>query len=198
MIQWPLPGSDLHATMEVLLQVVFSMWSAPRLNHAISRMQCSGASWLVSEGVSRGLLQFSPCELLLLGAANWGTGIVQVPRVWETSTIGSLYQALTQEDLVRAGANCRVCELVIVLELLVVVIRRWSINPITNPKPIYSHAYMWQYKHLHINCTQLVHIWFLLWNLWDTQMSQLLYKIYAKLTNLNWSEEFCPLGYNAV
>jgi hypothetical protein len=33
----PLIGSSLHATMEVQLEAVFSMWSAPRLYHSIDR-----------------------------------------------------------------------------------------------------------------------------------------------------------------
>jgi hypothetical protein len=48
------------------------------------------------------------------------------------------------KDLVRAIVNCRVCELVIVL-LPVVTICKWSVNQITNPTPICSHPYTWQY-----------------------------------------------------
>jgi hypothetical protein len=44
--QWPLLGSDPQATMEVLLEAAFSMWSAPRLYHATDPVQlvrqCSG------------------------------------------------------------------------------------------------------------------------------------------------------------
>jgi hypothetical protein len=36
--QQPLLGSDPRATKEVLLEAVFSMWSAPRLHHAIYRV----------------------------------------------------------------------------------------------------------------------------------------------------------------
>jgi hypothetical protein len=45
-----------------------------------------------------------------------------------------------REDLVSAVVNCRVCELVIVLELLVVTICECSINPIINPNPVCSHS----------------------------------------------------------
>jgi hypothetical protein len=51
---------------------------------------------LVGEWV-RGLLQFSPCELLLLEAANWGTGTVGEPRGRTTFAVGSRYQK-TGED----------------------------------------------------------------------------------------------------
>jgi hypothetical protein len=45
------------------------------------------------------------------------------------------------EDLVRAVVNCRVCELAIALWLLVVMICKLSINPITNPNPsIITHT----------------------------------------------------------
>jgi hypothetical protein len=103
-----------------------------------------GASWLASQWV-RGLLQFSPSELLLLEAGSWGMGTVRQPRVRGTSAFGSHYQATTDEDtdwkgLVRAVVNCRVCELTIVLQLLVVTICKWSINPVTNPNPVYSHS----------------------------------------------------------
>jgi hypothetical protein len=49
------------------------------------------------------------------------------------------------EDLVHVGMNCRVCELGIVLQLLVVTICKCSINPITNPNPVYSHLYTLQF-----------------------------------------------------
>jgi hypothetical protein len=42
------------------------------------------------------------------------------------------------EDLVRAAVNCWVCELAIAL-FAVVSIFNCSINPITNPNPVYSH-----------------------------------------------------------
>jgi hypothetical protein len=39
MRRWLLLGTGLHATMEVLLEVVFSMWSALRLNHTTDQVQ---------------------------------------------------------------------------------------------------------------------------------------------------------------
>jgi hypothetical protein len=108
-----------------------------------------GREW-VSEFV-RGLLQLSPCELLLLEAGSWGTGTIWEPSIRGRSTIGSCYQATTDEDkadwedLVSAVVNCSVCELVTVLHLLVVTICKWSVNPITNPNPIYSNSYVPQY-----------------------------------------------------
>jgi hypothetical protein len=55
--QWPLLGSSLHATVEIVLEDVFSMWSTPRLYHANDRVQLSSVSavqWseLVGECVS--------------------------------------------------------------------------------------------------------------------------------------------------
>jgi hypothetical protein len=37
--------------------------------------------------------------------------------------------------------NCRVCELAIVLQLIVVTICKLLINPIINQNPVYSHSY---------------------------------------------------------
>jgi hypothetical protein len=77
-------------------------------------------SYLVGEWV-RGLLRFSPCELLLLEAGSWGTRIVREPRVRGTSAVRSRYQATTGEDtadwkdLVRDVVNCRECELMIAI-----------------------------------------------------------------------------------
>jgi hypothetical protein len=41
---------------------------------------------------------------------------------------------------VRVVVNCRVCELATALYLLVVTICKCSINPITDPNPVYSHS----------------------------------------------------------
>jgi hypothetical protein len=46
---------------------------------------------------------------------------------------------------VRAAVNCRVCELAVALELLVATICKNSVNSTTNPNPVYSHSYTWQY-----------------------------------------------------
>jgi hypothetical protein len=61
--------------------------------------------------------------------------------------VGIRHQATTGEDtadckeLVRTVVNCRVPELAIELELLVVANSKCSINRITNPNPVYSHSY---------------------------------------------------------
>jgi hypothetical protein len=93
---------------------------------------------LVSER-ARGLLRLSPCEPLLLEAASSGTEMVREPNVNGTSTIDSRYQATTSErqqteQLVSAVVNCRVCELAITLQLLVVTICKQSINTISKKK----------------------------------------------------------------
>jgi hypothetical protein len=41
---------------------------------------------------------------------------------------------------VRAVVNCRVCDLATVLYLIEVTICNCSINPLTNPNPVYSHS----------------------------------------------------------
>jgi hypothetical protein len=48
---------------------------------------------------------------------------------------------------VRAGVNCRLCELAIALSLLVVTnsVYMCAINPITNAKSADSHSVMWQH-----------------------------------------------------
>jgi hypothetical protein len=79
-------------------------------------VQCSWVErvgWWVSELV-RGLLLFSPCELMLLEAGSWCTGIVREPRIRGMSAVGSRYQKMTGEDtgdwedFVRAVMNWRV------------------------------------------------------------------------------------------
>jgi hypothetical protein len=60
----PLPGSVLCATMEILLEAVFSMWPTPRLYHSTDRVKLELVGDLVRE------LEFSHCELLLLEAGS--------------------------------------------------------------------------------------------------------------------------------
>jgi hypothetical protein len=89
----------------------------------VSAVQLSRVEWsLLFGGQSfRRLLQFGRCELLLLGANSWGTGIVREPTVRRTSAVVTRYQVTTAEDtedwkeLVRAVVNCWVCELAIAL-----------------------------------------------------------------------------------
>jgi hypothetical protein len=60
---------------------------------------------------------------------------------WGIYGVGSRYQTTTGEhtadweDLARIVINCTVCELTIALQLLVITIRKCSVNPITNPNP---------------------------------------------------------------
>jgi hypothetical protein len=61
----------------------------------MSTVECSE---LVGEQSVRGLLQFSPYELLLLEAGSLDTGIVREPRVRGTSAVGSRYRTTTGEE----------------------------------------------------------------------------------------------------
>jgi hypothetical protein len=93
------------------------------ISSTIIESQCSSVewsevkSWLVSELENCSCL----CKLLLWVAGSWGTGTVREPRWRGTPGIGSRYQTTTGEDttdwddLVRAVANCGVCELATVL-----------------------------------------------------------------------------------
>jgi hypothetical protein len=126
--QKPLLSSGPRATMEVVLEAAFSMWSAPRLYDSTDRVQFSefraaehsGVKW-IGWWAARGLLQFSRCEPLLLEAGSWGMGIVREPRVRGMSVVVSRYQTTTGEDttswkvLVRTVVNCRMRELAIAL-----------------------------------------------------------------------------------
>jgi hypothetical protein len=103
---------------------------------------------------------------LLSEAASWGKGIFRDPRVWGTSSVWSRYQVTTREDtadwegLGRAVVNCRVCELGIALYLLVVMFSKSTTNVITDPNPVCSHSYTWQYNELyfeHISSSQALH-----------------------------------------
>jgi hypothetical protein len=52
--------------------------------------------------------------------------------------VGSRYQATTKEDELRRLSSC--CnDLTIAVQLLVVTMCKYSINPVTNPHPISSH-----------------------------------------------------------
>jgi hypothetical protein len=68
---------------------------------------------LVSEQSARGLLRFSPCELLLWEAGSWGQGTVRETRGRGTSAVGSRHRATTGEDtadwkyLISAAVNCK-------------------------------------------------------------------------------------------
>jgi hypothetical protein len=117
---------------------------------ALEVSEVERACWWVNELV-RGLLWFSPCELLLLEAGSWGSGIVREPTVPGTSAVGNRYRTTTDEntaeweDSMRVIVNCRVCKLAIELEFLVVAICKWSINPIINSNFVHSHSYTLQY-----------------------------------------------------
>jgi hypothetical protein len=137
---------------------VFSVRSVPRCYKqtvsGVSWIQLSGESWLVSEWVTE-LLRSRPCELLLWEAGSWGTGTVQEHRARGKSAVGNRFQATTGEntadweDLVRTVVNCWVCKLATAVKLLIVAICKLSLNPITNPNPVYSHSYTWQH---HTTC----------------------------------------------
>jgi hypothetical protein len=147
-----------HATIEIL-QAVFSLgllWGyMTQLTDVISVIECSAVEYSVLKRVGgwavRWLPQFGHCELLLLEAGSWDMVIVQEPRVRGASALGSHYQQQlvktqqTEKTLYYAVVNCRMCELALALQLHVVMISKCSVNPITNPNPIYSHSYTWQY-----------------------------------------------------
>jgi hypothetical protein len=144
----PLLVSGPRATMDVLLEAVFSMWSAPRLYHLTNQV-----GWWVSE-VVRGLLWFSPCELLLLEAGSWGTGIVWEPGVRGTSAVGDRDQAMTHEDTADWLSRC-CSELLNVwisvsTMLLVVTICKDSVNLIINSNPIYALCSMLYAPLMHV------------------------------------------------
>jgi hypothetical protein len=91
-----------------------------------STVQYSTVQWSeVNWWAVRRLLRFGLWELLLLEAGSWGTGNVRELRVREISAVESRYQATTCEDtaeweyLLCSVVNCRLCESVIALYLLV-------------------------------------------------------------------------------
>jgi hypothetical protein len=74
-----------------------------------SAVQCSGEKWRIGWWVSewvRGLLRFTPCELLLLEAGSWGTGIVWESRIRGTSAVASRYRATVSEDMTVDASLC--------------------------------------------------------------------------------------------
>jgi hypothetical protein len=74
---------------------------------------------------------------------------VRRPPVCEDMSLGTgerpLVKTADWESLVHAVVNCKMCELAIALQLLVVTICKCSINTITNPNPVYSHSITWQH-----------------------------------------------------
>jgi hypothetical protein len=95
-------------------------------------------------------------------------GIVWEPRVRGTSAFGSHYQATGKalklnsmawvhkrtiptgkaHRLKRLSAWCSELQSVWISDrpIVVVTVCKWSLNPITNPNPICSHSYAWQYN----------------------------------------------------
>jgi hypothetical protein len=154
-------GSGLRSTMEVLLEAVVSMWSTPRLYHStefssFQLVQSSAVEWsewagewvseLVGEWV-RGLLWFSPCELLLLEADSWGMGTVWKPRGRGTSDSGSHYQKTGEdtadwEDLVHAVVNW-----ISNRAMVTCGYNMWVFNKSNYQSKTHLYSYTWQYGH---------------------------------------------------
>jgi hypothetical protein len=94
-------------------------------------------------------LEFSHFELLLLEAGSWGRGQFGNPEERKCPPL----EAATKEQLVKAVTGweeevypiviCEVCGTVRAQSLLVVSTCNSSINPITNPNPVYSHSIGW-------------------------------------------------------
>jgi hypothetical protein len=93
--------------------------------------------WAVSQ-LLRGLLQLSPCELLLLQAGSWGMGIVREARERGTSAAESRYQKIGEECNRLRDPSVSYSDLWI-LTVFTSCKSSSSINLITNPNPIYSH-----------------------------------------------------------
>jgi hypothetical protein len=132
------PSANKNRGMAFLRDPLSSSWTATEelfflcgpclyvINRAINKSsgvqfsKWSAVIWLVSKLV-RGLLRFSPCELLLWEAGSWGLVIVRETRGRGAFAVGSRYQATSGEDtadwenLLLAVVNCRVCELAIAL-----------------------------------------------------------------------------------
>jgi hypothetical protein len=99
---------------------LFPMWSMPRCyNRDVvgQLVSCKSAQLIGGEEKTERLvwdghqpgslsreLQFSRCELLLLEAGSWGTGIVREPKVRGTAAAGSRYQATDNRDCNRLKA----------------------------------------------------------------------------------------------
>jgi hypothetical protein len=102
----PLLESGPLPKLKILLEAVLSMWSFDRPTELSSVSEwrvgwwVSAVGWseLVGEWVRR-LLQFSPCEVVLLEARSWGTGIVRETKVRGTSAVETRYQTTTGEDI---------------------------------------------------------------------------------------------------
>jgi hypothetical protein len=110
--------------------------SAPRLFDSTYRVmfsydlclpravEYSRVNWVgeVSQSV-RELLQLGRCELLLLEAGSWGTGIVREPRVRGKFAVGSRYQATTGKEsrLSRFSACCSELQCVRISDSVMVI-----------------------------------------------------------------------------
>jgi hypothetical protein len=78
----------------------------------------------------------------LLDSNDMSTGAEESPLV--SSVTWKWLVKADWEGSVCAVVICKVWKLVIVLQLYVVTVCRWSVNTVTNPDPICSHSYMWQ------------------------------------------------------
>jgi hypothetical protein len=92
---------------------------------------------------------------LTTGAMSKLWDIRQLVRSLAEDIVRISYQETTSEEIedIICDADTvifRVCKPVRLLQLLVVTcyMYKWSINPITNPNPVYNYSYMWQYEFL--------------------------------------------------
>jgi hypothetical protein len=109
------------------------IYSSTMLSTSPLSLSCSEVSQWVSQWVSLqpGVSQSVESWQLKLEVGSWGPVTVREPEILGTSTVGSRYQATWLRTLV-----CVEC----IHELY-----KCSINPIINPKPLYSHNNTWQY-----------------------------------------------------
>jgi hypothetical protein len=81
--------------------------------------------------------------------------------VWYSLDSNNLSTEADWDGLARAVVICKMWKLAIVLQLLIVTICKLSINPISNPNPIYGHSYIgicvW-YVHIYLCTTYLTKI----------------------------------------
>jgi hypothetical protein len=151
---------------------MFSVWSIPRvynkgklpleesLETAVRRVGgwCEMAASLgvsevkwneLADECGRGLLRFRRCEKPVAEAGD-SSRTQRMGKVHCTEPLPDndwWEDTANWEDFVHAVVKCRVCELAITLWLLVVMFCKCSINPITNPNPVYSqsrHSVVWQ------------------------------------------------------
>jgi hypothetical protein len=108
----------------------------------------------------------SPCLNVVTRMVSWEATVGALTQLWDIrQPVRTLAEDIVRfcyretssgdiEDVMYAAVTVifRVCKAVRLIYLLVVTscVYKWVINSFTNPNPVYSHTYTWQYLELYL------------------------------------------------